>query len=95
MPSGAMDPQKLLDRLFLRNWRAGDHFQPRGSRKLSKLKELFRQQKIPRNQRKLWPVVVCGEQIVWVRGFPPAAPVAASPESRAFLIIEETRSSLV
>ena len=87
-----MDPQKLPDRLFLRNWRAGDHFRPLGSRKLWKLKELFRQRKIPRNRRKLWPVVECGEQIVWVRGFPPAAPVAASPESRAILIIEEARS---
>jgi tRNA(Ile)-lysidine synthase len=94
MQSGAMDPQKLRERLFLRNWRAGDRFRPRGSRKLWKLKELFRQQKIPRNQRQLWPVVVCGEQIVWVRGFPPAAPVVASPESRAVLIIEEARSPL-
>jgi tRNA(Ile)-lysidine synthase len=87
-----IDPQKLPHRLFLRNWRAGDQFWPLGSRKLRKLKELFRQRKIPRSQRKLWPVLECGEQIVWVRGFPPAAPVAASPESRALLVIEEARS---
>ena len=86
-----MDPQKLLHRLFLRNWRAGDQFWPLGSRELRKLKELFRQRKIPRNQRKLWPVLECGEQIVWVRGFPPAAPVVASAESRAILLIEEAR----
>jgi tRNA(Ile)-lysidine synthase len=87
----AMDPQKLAQRLFLRNWRAGDQFWPLGSRKLRRLKELLGQRKIPRNQRKLWPVLECGEQIVWVRGFPPAAPVAASAESRAILIIEEAR----
>jgi tRNA(Ile)-lysidine synthase len=89
--SSAMDPQKLLHRLFLRNWRAGDQFWPSGSRELRKLKELFRRRKIPRNQRKLWPVLECGEQIVWVRGFPPAASVVASPESRAILLIEEAR----
>jgi hypothetical protein len=33
----------------------------------------------------------CGEQIVWVRGFPPAASVVASAESRAILLIEEAR----
>ena len=91
MVSGALDPQKLPHRLFLRNWRPGDQFWPSGSRKLRKLKELFGQRKIPRGQRKLWPVLECGEQIVWVRGFPPAAPVVASPESRAILLIEEAR----
>jgi tRNA(Ile)-lysidine synthase len=89
---GAMDPQKLPQGLFLRNWRAGDQFWPLGSRRLRKLKELFRQRKIPRSQRKLWPVLECGEQIVWVRGFAPAAPVAASTECRAVLLIEEARS---
>jgi tRNA(Ile)-lysidine synthase len=92
MESSALDPQKLPGRLFLRNWRAGDRFWPLGSRKLWKLKELFRQRKIPRSQRKLWPVLECGEQIVWVRGFPPAASVVAAPESRAILLIEEARS---
>ena len=91
MGSSAMDAQKLPHRLFLRNWRPGDQFWPSGSRKLRKLKELFGQRKIPRRQRKLWPVLECGEQIVWVRGFPPAAPVVASPESRAILLIEEAR----
>jgi tRNA(Ile)-lysidine synthase len=85
----AMDAQKLPRRLLLRNWRAGDRFWPSGSRKLRKLKGLFRQRKIPRSRRKLWPVLECGEQIVWVRGFPPAAPVVASPESRAIVLVEE------
>jgi tRNA(Ile)-lysidine synthase len=93
MESGAMDPQKLRQRMFLRNWRAGDQFWPLGSRELRKLKELFRQRKIPRNQRKLWPVLECGDRIVWVKGFPPAASVAASPESPAILLIEEEKSS--
>jgi tRNA(Ile)-lysidine synthase len=87
--ASAMDAQKVPSPMFLRNWRAGDQFWPSGSRKLRKLKELFRQRKIPRNRRKLWPVLECGEQIVWVRGFPPAAAVVACPESRALLVIEE------
>jgi len=89
MAGSAMDAEKLPRRLVLRNWRAGDHYWPSGSRKLRKLKELFRQRKIPRSRRKLWPVLECGEQIVWVRGFPPAASVAAAPESRMLLVVEE------
>ena len=85
----ALDAQKLPRRLFLRNWRAGDRFWPSGSRKLRKLKELFLERKIPRSRRSLWPVLEFGEEIVWVRGFPPAASVAATRESRAILLVEE------
>jgi len=85
----ALDAEKLPRRLLLRSWRAGDQFQPSGSRKLRKLKELFRERKIPRSQRKLWPVLEWGEQIVWVRGFPSAASVAPHPASRAIMVIEE------
>lgn len=88
----ALDGEKLTQRLLLRNWEAGDRYLPLGYGKPRKLKELFRQKKIPSNQRKLWPVLLCGEQVVWVRGFPPAARVAASPESRRVLIIEEVCS---
>ena len=90
MTGSAINAEKLPRRLVLRNWRAGDRYWPSGSRKLRKLKELFRQRKIPRSRRKLWPVLECGEQIVWVKGFPPAASVAASPETRTLLVVEET-----
>jgi len=90
MAGSAIDAQKLPGRLLLRNWRAGDRFWPLGSRKLRKLKELFLERKIPRSRRGLWPVLECGEEIVWVRGFPPAASVAVTRESRAILLVEES-----
>lgn len=74
---------------MLRNWRPGDRFQPVGCRKLLKLKELFRQRKIPLEQRGAWPVLVSGKEIVWVRDFPVAASVAASAASRNVLVITE------
>ncbi len=87
--SAGLDPRKLPGGLILRNWRAGDCFCPLGSRKLWKLGELFRQRKIPSGQRKFWPVLASGKEVVWVQGFPPAHPVAASPDSRRILVIEE------
>ena len=58
--------------LELRNWRPGDRFQPSHSGNETKLKRLFSEESIPADQRSLWPVLVNGATIVWVRGFPVA-----------------------
>jgi tRNA(Ile)-lysidine synthase len=84
-----LDAGKLRGNLFLRNWRAGDRFRLPGAWHDLKLKELFRRRKIPRSRRPLWPVLVCGEKIVWVRGLSPAAGVGAAPDCQSALLIEE------
>jgi tRNA(Ile)-lysidine synthase len=84
-----LDPQKLPGELVLRNWRAGDGFCPVGSRGFRKLKEFFRERKIPEARRKGWPVLLCAGRIVWVRGFPPAKGVAATDQSQRVLVVEE------
>ncbi|HXW15729.1 MAG TPA: tRNA lysidine(34) synthetase TilS, partial [Terriglobia bacterium] len=84
-----LDPQKLQGEMVLRNWRAGDSFFPIGSRGVRKLKEFFRERKIPEGRRKGWPVMLCAGQIVWVRGFPPAKGAAATDQSRLVLMVEE------
>ncbi|HEV2177201.1 MAG TPA: tRNA lysidine(34) synthetase TilS [Terriglobia bacterium] len=85
----ALDAGKLSPDLLLRNWRAGDRFQPLGSRRSSKLKELFQERKVPQQQRELWPVLECAGTIVWVRGFPPSSTAAISGSCRRVLSIEE------
>lgn len=85
----SLDPLKLSGGLVLRNWRTGDRFRPLGSGKLWKLKELFRQHKIPFGQRSRWPLLESGREVVWVRGLPPASSVAASPTSKQVMIIGE------
>jgi tRNA(Ile)-lysidine synthase len=84
-----LDPQKLKGTLELRNWRAGDSFCPTGSRGVRKLKELFRERKIPTISRRGWPVLVCAGQVVWVRGFPPDKGVAANRETAELLVVDE------
>ena len=84
-----LDPQKLSEELVLRNWRAGDGFCPLGCRGVRKLKELFRERKIPEVRRKGWPVLLSAGQIVWVRGFPPDRAVASSDQTQCVLIVEE------
>src|SRR5207249_9419093 len=82
-----LNTARLSQGLVLRSSRPGDRFQPQGSRKPTKLKELFRQHRIPWGQRSLWPVLQSGAEFVWVRGYPPAA--AVSPAKQAVMIEEE------
>jgi len=88
----ALDSLRLSGGLRLRNWRAGDRFRPPGSRKAWKLKELFRRRRIPAGQRRLWPVLEKGKEIVWVRGFAAAGPAVSLPSSQV-LIVEERASA--
>ncbi len=86
---GSLDRAKLRAPLVLRNWRAGDRFQPRGARRALKLKELFARSKIPSAERHLWPVLDSEAGIVWVRGFPPANAAAADTTTEQVVTIGE------
>jgi tRNA(Ile)-lysidine synthase len=55
--------------LVVRNWRAGDRFWPAHTKAPKKVKELLQDRHITGNEKKLWPVVVCGDEVVWMRGF--------------------------
>ena len=63
----------LQKELTVRNWRAGDRYWPAHSKAPKKIKELLQERKLTGMERKLWPVVVSGQEIVWVRGFPAPA----------------------
>ncbi len=58
--------------VLVRNWRPGDRFWPAHSAAEEKLKRLFAEKHIAAEQRPTWPVILCGDQIIWVRGFPVA-----------------------
>ena len=55
--------------LVIRNWSAGDRFWPAHMKAPKKIKELLQDRHITGNEKKLWPLVVCGDEIVWMRGF--------------------------
>jgi tRNA(Ile)-lysidine synthase len=69
------NPEHLLERtsvgqeLRVRNWHPGDRFWPAHTKDPKKIKELLQELHVSGPQRKLWPVVVCGSDLVWVRGF--------------------------
>lgn len=55
--------------LSLRAPLPGDRYQPLGMKGRSKLSDLFINHHLPAKIRPVWPVVVCGKEIVWVPGF--------------------------
>lgn len=77
--------QQAAGALDLRVRRAcpGDRFQPLGMGSGSmKLSDFWINSKLPRRARAAWPVLCCGEQIVWVPGFRQAQPFRITHETR-------------
>jgi len=60
-----LDPR---DGLAVRTFRRGDRFQPLGMDKPVKIKDFFISRKIPLESRRLVPLLVSGDAIVWVAG---------------------------
>ena len=89
-PDQLLDADSLAGPLRVRNWRAGDRFWPAHTKSPKKIKELLAERHLAHPERALWPVVVCGDQIVWVRGFPTHAQLGAKPGREAVFITEAT-----
>jgi tRNA(Ile)-lysidine synthase len=83
-----LDPQTLASELTVRNWRPGDRFWPAHTATPRKIKELLQQRHITGSERRLWPVVLSGDQIVWVKDFPVAQQHRATENCTTALLIE-------
>ena len=87
--TGWVDWCILSSSLEIRNWRPGDHYQPKGSAGEEKIKVLFQKARIPRWERRQWPIMTDGSAIVWARQFGAAMPFAATAASKTLLRIRE------
>jgi len=88
------NPQQLLDadllpaQLTLRNWRAGDRFWPAHTKGPKKIKELLQERHLAQAERQLWPVALCGNEVIWMRGFAVPARLRARAGREAVWIRE-------
>jgi tRNA(Ile)-lysidine synthase len=83
------DPALVSETVTVRNWRAGDRYWPAHTKAPKKVKELLQERGVTGAERKHWPVIESGGQVIWLRGF--ATPAAVQPGAdaqRAFLIRE-------
>jgi tRNA(Ile)-lysidine synthase len=87
-PEHLLDGASLAPALKVRNWRAGDRFWPSHTKSPKKIKELLQERHVPHPERRLWPVLVRGDEIIWMRGFPAPARFAAKPGGDGVEILE-------
>jgi tRNA(Ile)-lysidine synthase len=86
-PDHALDV-RFAKGLLVRNWRAGDRFWPLHSKESKKVKELLQDRHITGDEKKAWPVIVSGDDVVWLRGFGLAREFV-SPNGTGILIADE------
>ncbi|MCS7316300.1 MAG: tRNA lysidine(34) synthetase TilS [Bryobacterales bacterium] len=85
-PGGELlDWDRVPQPLVLRNWRPGDQYRPAGQSREIKLKELFQRARIPLWERRKWPIMSSGREIVWAARFGAAAACVAEPGSRTIV----------
>jgi len=63
------DASALPPVLTVRNFRNGDRFRPLGMRGHKKLKDLFIEKKVPLAVRATLPLILAGEEILWIPGY--------------------------
>ncbi len=91
-PDQLLDAESLPGPLRVRNWRPGDRFWPAHTKSPKKIKELLQEGHVPQPERRLWPVVVSNDEIVWLRGFPSPAKLQPKAGREAILILEKPRA---
>lgn len=91
-PGHCLEPSLLARELKVRNWRSGDRFWPAHTKAPKKVKELLQDRRLMGREKKLWPVVVSGDDIVWLRGFAVPARFASREGAREALVIREVTS---
>lgn len=53
----------------VRNWRSGERFWPAHTKEPKKIKELLQDRHITGEEKQRWPVIACGDDIIWMRRF--------------------------
>jgi tRNA(Ile)-lysidine synthase len=83
-----LDPDRLPGPLFVRAFSPGDRIRPLGFSGTRKLKDVFMELRLPRELRRVWPVVAAEAEVVWVPGYRIAREFKLTPASRRALRIE-------
>ena len=87
------DHEKLTDvfadtlPLTVRNREQGDRFQPYGMHGRKKIKDFLIDVKVPRDTRDSIPLLVCGNEVLWLIGYTTSEPFKIKPSTRQYLYL--------
>jgi tRNA(Ile)-lysidine synthase len=79
------DVASLAAHLTLRNFRHGDRFQPLGMPGHKKVKELFIEKKLPLSVRASLPLLLLGDEVIWIPGYGRSELGKVTPATKAIL----------
>ncbi len=79
------DYSKVDSPLEVRNRRQGDRFHPHGMKGTKKIKDFLVDSKVPRYERDRIPLLVCGDEIMWIIGFTTSEKFKIKPETQRCL----------
>jgi tRNA(Ile)-lysidine synthase len=82
------DSASFAGKLTMRNFRPGDRFQPLGMHGHKKVKELFIEKKIPLSVRASLPLLVLGDEVIWIPGYGRSEVGRVTPETKAILNLQ-------
>ena len=84
------DMDQLRFPLLVRNFRPGDRMAPLGLNGTQKVKKVFIDRKIPREDRPRYPLLLCGDQILWIVGLRQSDMAKIGSHTRHWLKVEVT-----
>ncbi|MDA8325926.1 MAG: tRNA lysidine(34) synthetase TilS, partial [Nitrospiraceae bacterium] len=88
-----LDAEKTGLELTIRGRRNGDYFCPLGFGRRKKLQDFFVDEKVPRDERDGIPIVLSGDDIVWVAGMRADERFRAGEDAKNFLVLEITQAA--
>jgi tRNA(Ile)-lysidine synthase len=83
--AAVFDIDCLSGALSVRNFRNGDRFQPLGMVGHKKIKNLFIEKRVPLSIRAIWPLLVSGQEVLWIPGYGRSASACVSTKTSAVL----------
>ena len=83
-----IDAEKIKPPLVIRARKSGDLFYPFGFGKRKKLQDFFVDEKIPRDERDSVPIVLSGNDIVWIAGYRADERFKVMSETKKIVMIE-------
>ena len=87
-----IDPDALAGKpLMARSRQPGDRIQPYGMKGTKKVQDVFVDAKVPEHIRDAVPLLVCGDEVVWIPGYRIANRFAVNGKQSASLRIEVVR----
>jgi tRNA(Ile)-lysidine synthase len=82
------DADKITFPLTIRARKPGDFFYPFGFGKRKKLQDFFVDEKVPRDERDIVPIVTSGDDIIWLAGYRADERFRHSEGTKRFLVLE-------